>query len=88
MAGEGVVPVRVSGLRFSAEEGDLEYQYTVTIPPGERRAVMHFTLQRAPGDAASAQAAAEALVNLSEADALAGLSAGDKAMIVNFNIPQ
>jgi hypothetical protein len=65
-----------------------EFQYTVTVLPGQRVALLHYTLQRDPTDASGAQSAAEALVNLSDPNALAGLTAAEKAMIVNFVIPQ
>jgi len=60
----------------------------VTVPPGQRVALLHYTLQRDPGDAAGAQSAAQSLVNLADPNALAGLTPAEKAMIVNFVIPQ
>jgi len=58
----------------------------VTIQPKQRLAFMHFELQRNPDDSAGAQAAAQALSTLSDPNALTGLSAAEKTMIVNFVI--
>jgi hypothetical protein len=89
MAGTGQVPVPVTAAEFYGNGNrDFAFQYTVTVPPSQSVAVLHYALQRHPGDAASAQAAAEALVNLTDPNALAGLSDAEKAMIVNFKIPQ
>ena len=49
--------------------------------------MMHFAIQRAPLDTAGAQSQAVALVNLSDPSALAGMSADEKAQVVNFNVP-
>jgi hypothetical protein len=47
---------------------------------------MHFAIQRAPGDTNNAEAQAQALVDLSDAYALAGISAEERALIRNFVI--
>ena len=67
--------------------GSSYWRYTVTIGAGESVSLMHFAVQREPADAAGAQAQAEALVNLTDPQALTGMSAADKARVVNFRIP-
>jgi hypothetical protein len=61
--------------------------WTVTVPAGQTVALLHYSLQRHPDNAAGAQAASEALMHLTDPDALNGLSAADKAQIVNFLVP-
>ncbi len=48
---------------------------------------MHFAVQHEPNDEAGAQTQAEALVNLTDPNALSGMSADEKACVVNFAIP-
>ena len=62
------------------------YSWTVTIPANQTVILMHFLIQRAPGDTAGATAQAQALVNLTDPNALVGMSAQDKAEVVNFNV--
>ena len=88
MAGAGAVAVPVSATRFEGDGNNtLEFQYTITVPPQQRVAVMYFTLQRSPGDAVGAASAADGLSRLSDPNALVGLTAAEKATIVNFVIP-
>jgi protocatechuate 3,4-dioxygenase beta subunit len=84
MAGQGAA-VPVSSAQFGAD-GYFNYAWTVTLQPGQTVILMHFTLQREPGDAAGAKAAAEALSNLSDPRALEGMSAEERAQVVNFSI--
>ncbi len=56
----------------------------LTIAPGETVSVMHFAVQQTSRSAA--QAAAERLVQLPP-EALFGLTAGERAQIVNFDVP-
>jgi hypothetical protein len=48
---------------------------------------MHFAVQRAPTDRAGADAQAVSIVNLTDANALNGLTAAEKAAIRNFIVP-
>jgi protocatechuate 3,4-dioxygenase beta subunit len=87
MAGAGNVPVKVSAIEFKGDGSNiLAYRYVVTVPPQQRVAILHYTLQRNPNDAAGAQSQAQSLVALTDPRALEGLSAAEKAMIVNFVI--
>ena len=47
---------------------------------------MHFAVQRDPSDAAGAQTQAQALVNLADPNALAGMTPAEKLQVVNFQI--
>lgn len=58
---------------------------TVTVPPGESAAFMHFVVQHASREAA--QASVERLVQLPP-EALAGMSLAEIAMVQNFAIPE
>jgi YD repeat-containing protein len=72
---------------LSLNEDAFPYSWTVTIPPNQTVILMHFLIQRAPGDVSGATAQAEALVNLTDPNAMVGMSAQDKAEVVNFNVP-
>ena len=73
---------RPSAVSYST--GMLGYQYSVTVPPGETRIVMHFAAQSA--NRAAALAKATDLAALSR-NALAGLTSDEIARIVNFGAP-
>jgi Zn-dependent metalloprotease/subtilisin family serine protease len=73
---------RPSAVSYST--GALGYQYSVTVPPGETRIVMHFGAQSP--NRATAQAKAATLLAL-DATALFQISADDRARIVNFAFP-
>jgi hypothetical protein len=84
MSGQGAA-VPVSSTRFTTD-GYFNYAWSVTLQPGQTVILMHFALQREPGDTAGAQTAAEALSNLSDPRALEGMSAEERARVVNFSI--
>jgi hypothetical protein len=48
---------------------------------------MHFAVQRDPSDLTGAKAQAGSLSSLTDPNALDGMTAGEKAEVVNFNIP-
>jgi hypothetical protein len=58
----------------------------MTSAPGESKTFMHFAVQRAPTDTAAAETQAQALVNLTDPNVLAGMTAEEKARVVNFKI--
>ena len=60
---------------------------TLPVPAGGTAIVMHFAVQRGLTDTAGAQSQAEALVNLTDANALAGMSAAERAQVTNFVVP-
>jgi hypothetical protein len=77
----------VSSSYFVTGDDNISYAWTVTIPAGQTRSLMHFAVQRDPTDGAGAGAQAEALVSLSDPDALSGMIAEERAAVLNFNVP-
>jgi len=59
----------------------------VTIQPHQTVTFMHFVIQWNNQDVAGAIAQAQALVNLTDPNELAGMSAQEKSQVVNFNVP-
>jgi len=82
-AGPGA-PVPVAAVSMAAGRDDFSYAWQVVIEPGQTVAFLHFGVQRAPADAAAAQAQAAALADLTDPSALDGLSPDELALIVNF----
>jgi hypothetical protein len=63
-----------------------EFQGGVTIPAHGTITFMHFIIQRANQDVAGATALAQSLASLTDPNELTGMSAQDKAQVVNFNV--
>ena len=85
-AGAGAVaasPVAV----FTTGNDRPSYSWQATVPAGGIAIFMHFAVQRDPADLLGAEAQAIALVNLTDPNALAGLSAAERAAIRNFIVP-
>ena len=80
---EAAAPVTATNFQ---QRTDFSYGWKVTVQPGQTVALMHFAIQREPADAAGAQAQAEALATLSDPRALEGMSAEERAQVVNFRI--
>ena len=59
----------------------------VTVLTGQTVVFMSFVTQAAHGEVELAAARAEALMNLTDPEALVGLSPDDRAAIVNFRLP-
>ena len=78
--------VPVEAVTFQRVDGTSYYRWIVTIPAGESVTLMHFAVQRDPTDTAGAEAQAQGLVNLSDPNALAGMTAAEKLRVVNFRI--
>lgn len=64
------------------------FGWDVTLPPGGTVILMYFSAQRAPGDTQGATAEALALSQLTDPDALTGMSVQEKAEVINFVVPQ
>jgi hypothetical protein len=80
-------PVAPSLVAFDFTRTEVvRYDWTLTITPHSSVALLHFVAQRMPGDETGTQALAQALVGLTEASVLDGLSAEDLAAVVNFNV--
>lgn len=87
-AGAGAVPVPVSTLSFVNGNDRPYYEWQTSVPPNGTAIFMHFAVQRVPTDRDGAGAQATSLVNLTDANALTGLTAEEKAAIRNFIVPQ
>ncbi|MEQ1869412.1 MAG: carboxypeptidase regulatory-like domain-containing protein, partial [Vicinamibacterales bacterium] len=85
-AGTGT-PLPVTALRIQRLIGPTFYRWIVTVPAGQSVTLMHFAVQREPTDTAGATAQANALANLTDPNALSGMTAEEKARVVNFVIP-
>ena len=72
---------------FTAGTPQLSYAWTVTIPAHQTVILMHFLVQRNGGDTAGASSQAQALVGLTDPNALVGMSDQEKSEVVNFNVP-
>ncbi|HEY2945975.1 MAG TPA: hypothetical protein VGN09_26320, partial [Vicinamibacteria bacterium] len=62
-------------------------QGEVTVPPGGKAILMRFAVRRPAGDIAGAEAAAQSLRNLTDPDALTGLTDEERAAVANFAVP-
>ena len=65
----------------------VSYSWHATVPAGGTVIFMHFAVQREPADFTGAANVATGLVNLTDPNALAGLSAAERAAIRNFVVP-
>jgi hypothetical protein len=87
-AGTGAVPARaaMSAVPVSGSANSSRYKWSVTVPANGKVILMHFGVLAAPTDTAGAQSRAIALVNLSDPEALAGMTPEEKAAVRNFII--
>ena len=85
-AGAGAVAT-VPVANFVAGDDEPYYSWHATIPAGGTAIFMHFAVQREPTDLIGAETQAIGLVNLTDPNALAGLSAAERAAIRNFIVP-
>jgi hypothetical protein len=86
MGGPGAAsPVTLA--RFVNNHNYHYFEWNVTIPAGQTRIIMHYTLQRGATDTAGAQAQAEALMNLTDLHALDRMSETEKSQVATFNVP-
>jgi hypothetical protein len=74
--------------QFTNQTANVGYQWQVMVPANGSVALMHFVLQRDPSDPTVASTAAEGLAALTDPNALVGLTAAEKALIVNFVVPR
>jgi hypothetical protein len=70
----------------SGSDNYTEYQWSFVVPAFSKAAILHFAVVRQPNDAGGATSEAQALVNLTDPEALAGLTDEEKALIKNFII--
>jgi hypothetical protein len=71
----------------SEEPGALETDHVVSLDPGQTVAFITFSVASTDGDRDALLAKASALVDLSQPEALAGLTTAERAAIVNFDVP-
>jgi len=77
----------VAATQFVTNNDNIFYRWdNITIQPGQTAIIMHFAVQREPSDLAGAQAQATSLVNLTDPNALTGMTAAEKAQVINFRI--
>ncbi|HKD13908.1 MAG TPA: hypothetical protein VKE71_05110, partial [Candidatus Angelobacter sp.] len=79
--------VPVTSTNFAPSNKFLSYRWDITVPAGQTAILMHFGLQHNPADLAGAQSQASALVNLTDPNALTGMSDAEKSAVVNFTVP-
>jgi hypothetical protein len=78
----------VSAFQFANTNDNIFYRWdNVTVQPGQTVIFMHFAVQREPSDLAGATAQAGSLSDLSDPNALTGMTDSEKAAVLNFNIP-
>lgn len=80
--------VPVSALQFINNNDNIFYRWdNISIQPGQTVIIMHFAVQRDPSDLAGTTAQAAGLSNLTDPNALTGMTASEKSAVLNFNIP-
>jgi hypothetical protein len=77
----------VNTVSFQRLTGTSYYRWTVTIAPGQSMTFMHFAFARDPNDLAGADTQGRALADLSDPNALIGMTADERARVVNFKLP-
>ncbi len=77
----------VAATHFVDQDRTVSYTWNVTVPAGQTVILMHFGVQRDVTDDAGAVAQAQALVNLTDPNALTGMSAAEQSEVINFVVP-
>jgi hypothetical protein len=85
--GQAAAPVTVAAVYPQRIGGSGSVTYSVTVAPGETVMLLRFVVMRAPGQTGPAEAQAQALRDLSDPAALAGLTLQERAAIRNFVVP-
>jgi hypothetical protein len=80
-------PVQLQAARFKNERPYFSYRWNVTVPPNDTVILMHFAVQRNSGETAPLELQAQSLVNLTDPDALTGMSTEERSKVVNFDVP-
>jgi hypothetical protein len=75
-------------VQFIQTNDEVFYRWdNISIPAGQTVILMHFGVQRPPSDLVGTKAQAAALVNLTDPNALSGMTSAEKAAVANFIIP-
>ena len=78
----------VPTVQFIPTNDNVFYRWdNITVPAGQTVILMHFAVQRPPSDLTGTKSQAMSLVNLTDPNALTGMSAAEKAAVANFIIP-
>jgi hypothetical protein len=78
----------VSAFQFTNTNDNIFYRWdSITVQPGQTVIFMHFAVQREPSDLVGTTAQAGSLRDLSDPNALTGMTDSEKAAVLNFNIP-
>jgi len=85
LGGQGA-PVTALPTTIAAGNSAFKYEWVVTVPAGQTRSLLHFVVQGPSSGAAAVGTQSFGLANLTDPNALAGLTAAEKASIVNFVI--
>ncbi len=84
----GATSTLVPTVQFVQTNDEPFYRWdNVSIPAGQTAILMHFAVQRPPSDLTGTKAQAASLVDLTDPNALSGMSAAEKAAVANFVIP-
>jgi hypothetical protein len=84
----GASSTLVPTVQFVQTNDEVFYRWdNVSIPAGQTAILMHFAVQRPSSDLAGTKSQATSLVNLTDPNALSGMSAAEKAAVANFVIP-
>jgi hypothetical protein len=79
-------PVAALPTTIATGNSSFKYEWVVTVPAGQTRSILHFVVQGPASGAAAVGTQSFALAALTDPNALAGLTAEEKASIVNFVI--
>jgi hypothetical protein len=78
----------VPTVQFIPTNDNVFYRWdNISIAAGQTVMLMHFAVQRPPSDLTGTKAQAAGLVNLTDPNAVSGMSAAEKAAVANFIIP-
>jgi len=77
----------VTATHFVDQDATVSYTWNVTVPAGQTVILMHFGVLRDVTDDAGVVAQARALVNLTDPNALTGMSAAEQSEVINFVVP-
>jgi hypothetical protein len=78
----------VPTVQFIQTNDEVFYRWdNISIPAGQTVILMHFGVQRPPSDLVGTKAQAAALVNLTDPNAVSGMTSAEKAAVANFIIP-
>jgi Carboxypeptidase regulatory-like domain/Bacterial TSP3 repeat len=84
----GASSTLIPTVQFVQTNDEVFYRWdNISIPAGQTAILMHFAVQRPPSDLAGTKSQAAGLVNLTDPNALSGMSAAEKAAVANFVIP-